>query len=73
MQRKRINEMRLVTWNVHQKTDGGIVYKKIIDVKQRTRKRGKKIEMTGRSPLRSERSHWTAEPFKKKKKKTRWR
>jgi hypothetical protein len=37
--------------------DGGTLYKQILlDAKLKTRKRGKKTELTGRSPLRRGRS-----------------
>jgi len=44
---------RLKGW---QNTDCGIVYKQIINEKLQIWKRGQKIELTGRSPLRRRRS-----------------
>ena len=41
----------------NQKTDGGAMYEQIlINAKLKTRKRGKKTELTGKSPVRRQRT-----------------
>jgi hypothetical protein len=56
-----INEMRIVNWNVSTLYRAGavnemVVFKvTVIDAILKTRKRGQKTELTGRSPLRRQR------------------